>query len=183
MYDAMIHLIAKLYPWKFRKYVSSSMKLVLVSIKIEVVDLAKRVNFTILAIFIVDSWHLYKSQVGGSNCMSHFEYYFELSQQPIENIWNGIRRRSMSNKRSKDRNIVTKLGTGIHLVITTRKRMDKKKKTKYAYQGWSSICSKRKCTSVCSECLTHTNRDIFVCNKDGTSCCNEHVRKHHDVEV
>ena len=106
-----------------------------------------------------------------------------MAEELIGNSWNGVERISGAKNVKERRNAVSKLGTGIHLVITKRRRVIRKKKTSYAYQGWCKHCGERKCTTVCSECLKLVNEDVFVCKGSSGNCFELHIREYHDIEL
>ncbi len=139
-----------------------------------------RVNTSLLAICIVDSWLLYKGSQGSRDIMSPNAFYSRLSEQLIDNQFNGHGTRSTTV--TFDTSDVTVSGIGPHLTPTTRKRKRADNSQTNAFlQGRCTQCNNGyKTKYTCSHCTKDKKRDVWICHSStGRNCFSEHLDKFH----
>lgn len=147
--------------------------------KFRVKEWSQRVNTSLLAICVVDSWLLYKGNRGSRGTMSPNDFYTSLAEALVDNTY------MVPGTRSTNEHVVqsdmTTSGIGPHLTPTSRKRKRVDGTvTSQALQGWCKSCKKYKTKFVCSECSRQHSKDCWVCHSDtGRQCFVQHLRVYH----
>ena len=107
---------------------------------------------SLFEICIVDAWFAFQGSRGGITCdIKHREFYEYLSEELIENTFDGItgpRRGFTGEEEAAGR---PGSGIGHHLTPKKRKNPDGTD-SRYSLQGRFMECRKHGTTSVCSEC-------------------------------
>ncbi len=170
--------------------------------KIKTKDWAKRVNFTILSMILVDCWQVWSKitrNKKGEEIESQKEFYSHLATELIKNRYD---ERIGSNKRSASGTLMSdelvdpvtqrpRAGTGIHLSPTKRLRKDKDgQDTTFRAQGRCMVCKVHLSTWQCSQCLDDIKADPsvkrsgWVCGTTkNQQCFKEHCKQVHDCEL
>ena len=147
-----------------------------------------RVNTSILAMVIVDSWLLYKGYHDGRAHMDPWHFYSQLGDELVDNVVDGASTRRLSASSANEdvdpfADIAT--GTGIRLIPTTRKRKRADGTlTNALYQQQCRICKVRahKSRHICSECKATSGKDVYVCYHDTKrSCFRRHLAEAHNI--
>jgi hypothetical protein len=157
-------------------------------------DWSMRVNMSILAICIVDSWRVW-TRINNTETERNGEtqkaYYGHLAAELIDNTYDrigGVARRRMATE-DDDNPIDPELvdpntglarsGDGVYLRKCTKKR----KNSNHVHQGRCNVC-KVKSSYVCSACAEDGNsvRQPWICNPEtGRMCFATHrMQKHND---
>ena len=142
-----------------------------------------RVNLSILAMVIVDTWLVYSKCTKLDDCQTDF--YIKLSEELIDNNYEEVARRrrrireeehgSDNDSVNDDLPVLSRTGhvrAGVHIHLTPTKRMRKKKDGSVMtdrLQGRCMICQK-KTTYLCSECIDVDNE----CGKTPWLCHTKH---------
>jgi hypothetical protein len=145
-----------------------------------------RVNSSLLAMIVVDTWLLYSGSRGERRSMSQGEFYESLAVALIENRWDGA---SLRVRQCVDREGVVpsipRSGISVHLVATKRKRKNKEGETlPYALFGNCSSCKRKKSRFICSACEEKDGLmcKMFLCHgSTGRACFENHVREFHQA--
>ncbi len=93
-----------------------------------------RVDTSLLAIFIVDSWLLYKRSSGCHNVMIPNDYFSKLGEQMIDNDFCSLTTRSSSEESAPAAVLSSGIGPCLTPTTTKRKRSDGSAKNSF-YQG------------------------------------------------
>ena len=154
-------------------------------------DWSKRVNLSILAITMVDTWLVYKQCTHTSEIQKDFYGY--LAEELIDNAYDtaGTRQaaRRSRGEMSVPRNYtgvvaengMLRSGASIHLTPTKKMRRVKGNITKHRQQRVCRECKKFKTKHVCSVCHDE-NLEHWLCHTDtGRSCFATHVADNHDM--
>jgi hypothetical protein len=156
--------------------------------KFQVKEWSFRVNSSLLAMIIVDSWLIYSGAVGEGRAMSQGEFYEALATELIENKWDGVELRQRVTSDIEPANWADRPRSGIsaHLTPTKRKRKNKDGETlPYALFGNCGECKRFKSRFLCSVCSDEDGMlcKTFLCNSStGRPCFRNHVqRKHPDI--
>ena len=140
--------------------------------KFEVKDWSMRVNTSLLAICIVDSWKLYLGARANSNRISPNQFYSELAEGLIENKMDKMTLRQRdSDSDAQDFDIEIGSGVGTHLTPTNRKHKSS------GGSNTSAICQSR-----CSECKG-TEKSKFICSASKMYLEREGFLCHHQTGV
>ena len=160
--------------------------------KLETNDWAKRFNFSIVGMIVVDSWLAYKQLKEVEN-ESQKEFYEKLAEEMIDNTLDEVATRGGA-QRARERAAVSgndiidergnvKCGFDIHLTPTREKRKRRDgSETAYTFQGHCCVC-KKKTIHVCSGCQ---DRGIYkyVCHpKTKRRCFHEHITVAHEDKI
>lgn len=147
--------------------------------KFQVKEWSQRVNTTLFAICVVDSWLLYKGNQGSRSTMSSNRFYSLLAEALVDNTYMVPGTRSTTHRSVTTD--VTVSGIGPHLTPTSRKR----KKvdgtiTNQFFQGFCRICKISKTKYACSACSRIENKDHWICHSStGRSCFKAHLDSTH----
>ena len=152
--------------------------------KIETNDWSKRVNLSIFAMTVVDSFLLYNQLVDDKE--SEMVFYAKLAEELIDNQYDRVvrRKRPSGDGFGSPSSIIgadglPRAGINTHLTPTKRKRMARGAITKQYYQGKCKVC-KKKSKFTCSQCKDNGLPDIFLCHSDtGRACFSQHVESTH----
>lgn len=152
--------------------------------KFEVKDWATRVNTSLLAICIVDSWKLYSGSKGAQS-MSPNDFYCQLADSLIDNRLDKMTlRQRESDTELMEENMEFGSGVGLHLTPTKRKRKDSSGTvTNAAYQSRCSICKNtKKSKFVCSGCYSYFHKEVYICHHEtGRDCFKKHTDSVHNL--
>jgi hypothetical protein len=150
-----------------------------------------RVNMTILAIIIVDTWLVWDGCHKDSQYReTQKEFYTLLAEELIDNSYDirsmRIRTRGDMYQSPVRPGISVRTGTptsgvGPHLTPTKKKRMENGVTTNKVKQGRCKICfkkSKYNC-SVCRD--SEDSREVYICHSEtGRDCFSAHLEKDHN---
>jgi len=139
-----------------------------------------RVNTSLLAINIEDSWLLYKGTRNGQSLMTPNEFYSQLADGLIENTF-GIRTGNSQEVINREENTL-RSGIGPHLTVGNRKRKRSNgSDTNSWYQGRCKVCrSGKKSKYVCSHCTLENNSEFYVCHPSThRNCFSDHLNSSH----
>lgn len=159
-------------------------------------DWSKRVNMSIFAMIVVDTWLVYdrcvQAQQAGQR-ETQKEFYSNLAEELIDNTFDTrrsvARRRNTSGKENIPngaycpRTCVPTSGVGPRLTPTKRKRA--RKDGTLTNQNYQGHCAAKGCNGkakfVCSVCRDKTGgKEIFFCHSDtGRDCFAKHLTKCH----
>lgn len=159
-------------------------------------DWSKRVNMTVFAMIVVDTWLVYDRCVQASLAgrgETQKEFYANLAEELIDNTFDT--RRSSARRRAGDgeenalngaycpRTSVPTSGVGPRLTPTKQKRTKRDGTiTKQNYQGHCAAAGcNGKAKFVCSVCRDKPGgREIFFCHSDtGRDCFAKHLQNCH----
>ena len=156
--------------------------------KLEVKEWSARVNMSLLAMCIVDSWLAFTHCTESSETQK--DYYMHLAEELIDNCYdNDGPRRTRKRSRciaSPDGELLEGPIITPHIIATTRKRRCNGIDTNHLLQGRCLICSK-KTSSLCSQCNADrsndddetTTRVPWICDtKSGRECFLIHLCEH-----
>ena len=158
--------------------------------KVEVKEWSARVNMSLLAMCIVDSWLAFTNCTESSE--NQRDYYMFLAEELIDNGYsNDAPRRIRACRRNTaspltERTAVTDRSVP-HIIYTKRKRKFNGEDTKHLLQGRCMVCQ-RKTSSMCSECNAERVNDgpetkarcPWICDtKSGRDCFLEHLAEYH----
>lgn len=164
--------------------------------KIETKDWSVRVNLSIFAMIIVDSWLVYNAfknapleEEDQRKCLQK-EFYSMLAEELIDNNYDhrgqGTRRpRSSPNGTSYQEACIRTVESGCaragvftHLTPVKRLKNAKGEKTSFRYQGRCKECQ-NKTTWQCSDC-NDNGKTVFLCStKNGKRCFVDHIARNH----
>jgi hypothetical protein len=146
--------------------------------KIKVHDWSMRVNLSIFAMIVVDTYLVY-SQLQEGNTECEKDFYAYLAEELIDNSFNGVARRprllpGMASPELIGRDGLPRSGGhDPHITPTKRRRFNKPNQL---HQGKCCICS-RKATDVCSKCRYEHENEVWICHtKTGRDCFLGHVQ-------
>jgi hypothetical protein len=150
--------------------------------KIQVKEWSMRVNLSIFAMIVVDTYLVY-SQLKDS-CESEKDFYAYLAEELIDNSHDGVARRPrvvpggmVGSPELMGRDGLPRSG-GYDVHITPTKRRRRNKSTQL-HQGKCCKCS-RKVTDVCSKCRYEHDHEAWICHtKTGRDCFLGHVQDKH----
>ena len=157
--------------------------------KIETKDWSVRVNLSIFAMIVVDSWLVYSAFKDGSTKQKDF--YSILAEELIDNTYDtrsGARRqRSSPNGTTYQEACMRAVESGCaragvltHLTPVKRLKNAKGEKTKFRYQGRCKECQK-KTTWQCSDC-NDSEKTVYLCaTKNGLRCFLDHITRNHTL--
>lgn len=139
--------------------------------KFQVKEWSTRVNTSLLAMCIVDSWLLYKSSRGEGSVMPPNKFYEKLAEQLIDNEYDTIITRS--HVMDVPLTNITESGIGPHLTPTSRKRkLQDGTPSNCALQGRCKMCRNgTKSKYVCSACTSSNASDFWLCHSDTKRDC------------
>lgn len=164
-------------------------------------DWSLRVNLSIFAMIVVDTWRVYSGltfnyEIGTNQGETQKEFYGRLAAELIDNRFDFVGRASgrgasSSNNNNDDDDVfdspaidrntgVARSGVDAHITPTKRRQKDKRGKEKpFALQGRCKICSE-KTTYECSVCRDDHVVNAWICHtKKGKLCFPQHISKHH----
>jgi hypothetical protein len=166
--------------------------------KVETKDWSVRVNLSIFAMIVVDTWLVYNAFKNGTSsaraqqqrkCLQK-EFYSILAEELIDNSYDnrgGTRRpRSSPNGTSYQEACIRAVESGCaraevltHLTPVKRlKNAHGGEKTSFRYQGRCKECQK-KTTWQCSDC-NDSDKTVFLCaTKNGKRCFLDHIARNH----
>ncbi|KAI2501844.1 Transposase IS4 [Fragilaria crotonensis] len=160
--------------------------------KVETKDWSVRVNLSIFAMIVVDTWLVYNAFKNGTSsaqqqrkCLQK-EFYSLLAEELIDNSCDnrrtGTRRpRSSPNGTSYQEACIRAVESGCaragvltHLTPVKRLKNAHGEKTSFRYQGRCKECQK-KTTWQCSDC-NDSNKTVFLgATKNGKRCFLDHI--------
>ena len=156
--------------------------------KIETNDWDLRVNLSIFAMIVVDTWLLYSQCTKTKSKQRSF--YMHLAEELIDNTYDAgstpmrntrqasqqvqeLQNMSPAMARIQEGQAVS--GLAAHLTPTKKRRRG----TNHMQQNRCAICRK-KTIYVCSQCRDSSNCEVGICHsKTGRPCFNEHVTQMH----
>ena len=161
--------------------------------KLKTTDWSQRVNLTLLAMCIVDSWLCYSQCTKTKETQK--EFYTSLAEELIDNNFDNVRhmRRSPRSTPTQfnmcckqvqlvDQTGAPRAGVNAHLTPTKRKRKNKDgQELSYSLQGRCKVC-KSKTTYVCSQCKDDNpnGTEPWLCHSNkGKMCFANHMRDFH----
>jgi hypothetical protein len=166
--------------------------------KVKTKDWAKRVNFTILSMIMVDCWQIWSKITTTSDGEAQEvqkEFYSHLATELIKNTFDeragSSRRQSTAGSPLSglfnSETMEPRAGEGIHLTPTKRKRVDSGgNETKWAAQGRCMSCKVKLTTWQCSKCVdggSSVKRSGWVCHTSkGRICFATHVQECHPCD-
>jgi hypothetical protein len=162
--------------------------------KVETKDWSVRVNLSIFAMIVVDTWLVYNAfknaPAGNQRKCLQKEFYSILAEELIDNSYDsrgqGTRRtRSSPNGTSYQEaciraveNGCARAGVLTHLTPVKRLKNAHGEKTSFRYQGRCKECQK-KTTWQCSDC-NDNEKVVFLCaTKNGKRCFLDHIARNH----
>ena len=138
--------------------------------KVETVNWSTRVNLSIFAMVVVDSWLVYNAFTQG-RVLNQKEFYSVIAEELIDNDYNNRGRPSAATRRSFQQEACIKavesgspkLGVLAHLTpIKSFKNNIKGQQTTFRYQGRCKECQ-TKTTWQCSDC-EENGKTVFLCS-------------------
>ena len=148
--------------------------------KFKVREWSMRVNTSLLAICIVDSWLWYKGSQRFRDVMTPNDYFSKLAEQMIDNDFCSLTSRSSTEASTST--AVLSSGIGPHLTPTTRKRKRSSGSATNAFhQGRCTECKNvTKSKYTCSECTQSEKTDVWICHSStGRDCFSKHLVRNH----
>ncbi len=161
-------------------------------------DWSMRVNLSIFAMIVVDTWRVYSGltfdlEIGINTGETQKEFYGRLAAELIDNRYDNIGRSSRRGTNNNDdddffdspaidRNTGTaRSGVDAHITPTKRRQKDKDGNEKpFALQGKCRIC-KALTTHECSVCRDLHVPNPWICHtKKGGVCFPQHIAQHHN---
>jgi Transposase IS4 len=151
----------------------------------------KRVNTTLFAMIVVDSYLLAKGCSGSVKLTNSVYFIEQLAQELIDNDYDKRMTRSGGKKRSREVVALAPLiNTSLYLTNPTptkrRRKNAKTGKLTCCKQGRCCFCRKAYSTFVCRECQREQpdpSKKQFWCCKSGTECFDTHIRTAHPEKV
>jgi hypothetical protein len=160
-------------------------------------DWAMRVNLSILAMCMVDTWRVYKRLTCRDDDRADIafetqkEFYGHLAAELIDNNFDNVggqRRRRNADDSAYDCAVIdsrtgeARSGIDIHLTPTKLKRKDKHGNfTNKTFQGRCRVCSE-KTTHQCSQCRDESTDPSWICHTSkGKMCFPTHLTKVHNM--
>ena len=154
--------------------------------RIRTQDWSFRVNTSLLAICIVDSWLLYSGIQAERNYISQNDFYEILASELIDNKYDAHNTRPQSNDRDRSPDPRMSAGSvfGVNLTPTKlKKRRQNGELTSYSLQRNCRVCKIKKTTFVCSDCRTADGCRQWFCNTStGRDCFSQHLKDVHDFQ-
>ena len=166
--------------------------------KLGTLDWSMRVNMSLLAIIIVDSWLLFKQCTKSQE--REKDYYTFLAEELIDNQYNtqgpGQRRSGRATVPNTPSPSAIDRATGApragiyaHLTPTKKKRKTATGElTKHMLQGRCRVCKVKKTLYLCSACLDENEQcpgaavDPWICyTKSGSDCFAKHISEKYDM--
>ena len=162
--------------------------------KVETKDWSVRVNLSIFAMIVVDTWLVYNAFKNGGatqqrKCLQK-EFYSILAEELIDNSYDsrggGTRRsRSSPNGTSYQEACIRAVESGCaragvltHLTPVKRLKNAHGERTSFRYQGRCKECQK-KTTWQCSDC-NDNEKTVYLCaTKNGKRCFLDHIARNH----
>ncbi len=160
-------------------------------------DWSMRVNLSIFAMIVVDTWRVYSGltfdeELPNNNSETQKEFYGRLAAELIDNHYDSIgggNRRNNNNddvdeffdSPAVDRNTGTaRSGVDAHITPTRKRQKDSKGNEKpFALQGKCRVC-KALTTHECSVCRDENVPNPWICHtKKGGMCFPQHIAQHH----
>ena len=158
--------------------------------KLETHDWAVRVNMTIFAMTVVDTWLAY------SQCTetreSQKDFYTILAEELVDNCFDSVNVRG--TRRSTGPNGMSptlfertsgdpRAGCYAHLTPTKKRKRKDGLETPFALQGRCRVCKKNVTTYVCSLCRDENpSKEAWVCyTRKGKLCYPTHMTEYHGV--
>ena len=150
--------------------------------KFRVKEWSQRVNTSLFAMYVVDSWLLYKGNRGSRGAMSPNDFYSTLAEELVDNTYMIPRTRSRTI--ASFTTDITASGIGPHLTPTSRKRKRADGfVTNQCFQGFCRSCKKLKTKYTYSECTRTHGMDFWVCHSaTGRNCFKQHLTGYHFEE-
>lgn len=163
--------------------------------KIETKDWSMRVNLTIFAMIVVDTWLVYntfknKNRRNADNQLTlQKEFYSVLAEELIDNTYDSRGGGVCGPARSPGTLVqdacaravksgCARAGVLTHLTPVKRLKNAKGEKTTFRYQGRCKVCQK-KTTWQCSDC-NYLEKIVYLCaTKNGKRCFLDHVASCH----
>ena len=153
-------------------------------------DWAMRINMSLFAICIVDTWLAYKLCTGTEETQAAF--YLALAEEMIDNTYDTPNQTRSQNNGYESPNEslfdhatgAARSGINAHLTPTKKKRKLKNGMlTNHAKQGYCHECG-RKTRWNCSKCIDEKeypdDRDIWLCHTEtGRNCFTDHMEVNH----
>ena len=155
-------------------------------------DWAMRINMSLVAICIVDTWLAYKQCTGTQETQADF--YLALAEELIDNSYdepNSTRGQNRGNRSQSESMFdnatgMARSGVSAHLTPTKKRRKTRDGNfTNHAKQGYCDECG-RKTKWNCSKCMDekepHMEKDIWLCHTEtGRTCFADHMAKTHEL--
>ena len=162
--------------------------------KLETHNWSMRVNLSIFAMTVVDTWLVFNgfrkdSMMQNVQHYTQKEFYSVLAEELIDNKYDargGGKRSSSSAKTSFEREACLRAiestsprsGVLTHLTPVKRLKNSRGEKTSFRYQGRCKECQK-KTTWQCSDCDDNGNTVYLCSTKNGKRCFVEHLSRNH----
>jgi hypothetical protein len=147
--------------------------------KIQVKEWLMRVNLSIFAMIVVDTYLVYSQLKDHAECEKDFYGY--LAEELIDNSW-GVARRPRLVPAVASPELIGRDGlprSGGHEPHITPTKRRRRNKPNQLHQGKCRICSK-KATDVCSKCRNEDENEVWICHtKRLRDCFLEHVQHKH----
>lgn len=152
--------------------------------KVRTQDWSFRVNTSLLALCVVDSWLLFSgAHPESEQHMTQRRYYETLAEQLIDNTFDSrnTRRRSVTPERT----VTAGSGVETHLIPTKKKRKTANgMMTSFAVQNNCRVCKVKKTTLVCSSCNKLDGSAIYICGTStDKSCFAKHVEEIYELDA
>ncbi|KAI2514170.1 Transposase IS4 [Fragilaria crotonensis] len=154
--------------------------------KVETVNWSTRVNLSIFAMIVVDSWLVYNAFTQG-RALNQKEFYSVLAEELFDNDYNNRGQPSSAARRSFQQEACIKAvesgspKSGVLAHLTPIKRFKNNingQPTTFRYQGRCKECQ-TKTTWQCSDC-EENGKTVFLCStKNGKRCFVEHLARNH----
>lgn len=154
--------------------------------KLGTLDWDRRVNLSILSMYIVDSWLTWRHLQDA--CREDMErddqgaFYSRLAEEMIDNNIDSRARRNRSSPASGDRQQQQIISPTLVKTNRVKKRTVEGEKvtTSHTQQGYCKVCNK-KVTTICSGCLESSGKEYFFCNPVNTNrnCFAQHKLEEH----
>jgi hypothetical protein len=153
--------------------------------RFQVKEWSFRVNSSLLAMIVVDSWMVYRGAVGDGHGLSQNYFYVQLATELLENSWNGssIRERTSQREMGEVGADRPRSGLSAHLTPIQRKWKNRAGETlPFTLFGNCCECMRKKSRYLCSVCY---DDDGFMCrvflgkSSTGRSCYEKHVQHTH----
>ncbi|KAI2491610.1 Transposase IS4 [Fragilaria crotonensis] len=158
--------------------------------KIETHNWAMRVNLSIFAMVVVDTWLVFNAFKNQRDVLlNQKEFYSVLAEELIDNCFDqssGARKRSSPSRQAFQAEACARVvesespraGVLVHLTPVKRLKNSKGEKTSFRYQGRCKECQK-KTTWQCSDC-EDAGKTVYLCStKNGQRCFAGHLRRNH----
>jgi hypothetical protein len=163
--------------------------------KVKTHDWAKRVNISLFAMIVVDTYLVHSKSTESDQTQKDF--YEEVAEELIDNNYDGAAaggRRSRENARVGPNPTLSRTtgsprsGVGIHLTPTKKQRKIRGVILNQSAQGDCKVCKIKRTTRTCFKCKDDRDNtrsgaaEPWICGtKDGSMCFSTHMSEVHGI--